>query len=249
MQQLDSPLRSRRKPLPFGANVADDVTAPPQLRPARTVMDDSQYRTQWTHEINRVANAIVPSKGKGRRIRPSGALNEDNYDMAIVMKKVVPDNAKGTKGGIPRQEEEIDCSAVLARLRTARLKTKKIHSLLGNKLIIKVKAPEKRLEEAADRMGFMLMASDGSWKRFKRIRRDAFPEQLGGGLFCSRQRQEIVDWIIQGRERDGGADINAGSTKNVQQMFPLHKVARRTYCCCSRQYARSARGPPSRAAL
>ena len=66
------------------------------------------------------------------------------------------------------------CAEILASLRAAGLHAKRVRSLSRQKWLIKIKAPEWRLEEEAQRMKIRMRRRDGGWSRFKRKMRHAF---------------------------------------------------------------------------
>ncbi len=77
-----------------------------------------------------------------------------------------------------------------------------------------MKCPRWRLEEVAEHIKLKLRNRDGSVRRFKVSRRDTFvgmgaEEQgnLGGALFRSSERQQIIDYIIRSKIKDGGAEL------------------------------------------
>ena len=118
---------------------------------------------------------------------------------------------------------------------------------------VKVRCPQWRLEEVAEHIKLKLRNRDGSVKRFKVSRRDTFigmgsgmgsgigsgvsgigegvsggPGEGGSALFRSSERQQIIDYIIRSKIKDGGAELGEDTSlgQQITQRFPLHMTAR-----------------------
>jgi hypothetical protein len=77
------------------------------------------------------------------------------------------------------------------------------------RVILKVKCPNWRLEEVAEKMHLKLKRRDGQIKRFKISRRDQFMMLSDtASLFKSSERQQIIDYIIRSKIKDGGAELD-----------------------------------------
>lgn len=116
---------------------------------------------------------------------------------------------------------------IWARLHMAGLAVKCVYSWDLSKIILKVRCPEWRLEEMAEKMHLKLRRHDGSMRRFKISHRDCFPEKSNGSLFSSGDRQHIIDHIVKSKIRDGGAELDENTPlgEHIVQSFPLHKEA------------------------
>ncbi|KAA0176795.1 hypothetical protein FNF27_01617 [Cafeteria roenbergensis] len=141
------------------------------------------------------------------------------------------------------------CQEVLEALRRAGLKAKRVRSLNRRKWLIKVRAPEWRLEEEAERLRLRMRRRDGGWSKFRRSIRHAFAVALPwderpgasvdeaaltaliaarGSLFHSSDRQTLIHHILRSSVREGGAELGSHTPLGafVVQMFPLHMMAR-----------------------
>jgi hypothetical protein len=66
-------------------------------------------------------------------------------------------------------------------------------------------------------------------KRFKISRRESFAVNGGSNsIFRSSERQQIIDYIIRSKIKDGGAELDEGTElgKFIAQKFPLHMPKR-----------------------
>ena len=134
------------------------------------------------------------------------------------------------------------CAEILASLRAAGLEAKRVRSLNRQKWLVKVRAPEERLELEAERVHLRMRRRDGGWSRFKRATRWAFrpvvhfsdaaegvlEERGHTSLFHSSDRQMLIDHILRSSTREGGADLGENSPLGayVIAMFPLHMYQR-----------------------
>jgi hypothetical protein len=95
--------------------------------------------------------------------------------------------------------------------------------------LIKVRAPEWRLEIEAEKVRLRMRRVDGGWSKFRRSLRAAF--LTAGGthtLFHSSDRQALIDHILRSTAREGGADLGETSPLGayVEDLFPLHMRVR-----------------------
>ena len=91
----------------------------------------------------------------------------------------------------------------------AGLQVKVVFSWDLRRVILKIKCPQWRLEEVAEYMHLKLKNRDGSLRRFRVNRRDTFlSDPSSHTLFRSSERQQIVDFIIRSKIRDGGAELD-----------------------------------------
>lgn len=114
---------------------------------------------------------------------------------------------------------------IWARLIMAGLEIKPIFSWDLEKVILKIRCPQWRLEEIAEFMHMRLKNRDGTMKRFKVSRRETFISAGGDGtIFRSSERQLIIDYIIRLKIKDGGAELDHTSEigRHIKQRFPLH---------------------------
>lgn len=79
-------------------------------------------------------------------------------------------------------------------------------------------------------MHLRLKNRQGSIRKFKIARRETFmPADQGSGcLFRSSERQQIIDYIIRSKIKDGGAGLDEDTKlgQSIAQRFPLHMKAR-----------------------
>ena len=81
----------------------------------------------------------------------------------------------------------------------------------------------------AEQMNLKVKTRNGFMKRFKVSRRDTFlPFGADGSIFRSSERQQIIDYIVRSKIKDGGAELDESSElgKFVVQSFPLHMYSR-----------------------
>ncbi len=121
---------------------------------------------------------------------------------------------------------------IWARLKMAGLEVKCIYSWDLRKVLLKIKCPQWKLEEVAEHMHMKMKNKDGTLRRFKVSRRDTFVRKSGNlndnVIFGSSERQQIIDFIIKSKIKDGGAELDTGSElgMHIIQRFPLHMYSR-----------------------
>lgn len=121
---------------------------------------------------------------------------------------------------------------IWARLKMAGLEVKCIYSWDLRKVLLKIKCPQWKLEEVAEHMHMKMKNKDGTIRRFKVSRRDTFVRKSGNlsnnVIFGSSERQQIIDFIIKSKIKDGGAELDTGSELGLHiiQRFPLHMYSR-----------------------
>ena len=146
---------------------------------------------------------------------------------------------------------------ITLKLREAGLKVKRLRNLSGTRTLIKVRAPQQRLEEEAERMKLVMRTKDGGYDTFKIENRHIFcgagyeDEHRGNALdikrasisngnrvmFRSSDRQSILLHIIKSDRTLGGAQLRYKSepcAAAIVSMFPVHmwlriKELRRTW--------------------
>lgn len=95
----------------------------------------------------------------------------------------------------------------------AGLDVKPVYSWDLTRIILKIKCPQWRLEEVAELMHLRLKNRDGTMRRFKVSRRETFVPMGGdGNIFRSSERQQIIDYIIRSKIKDGGAELDESSS-------------------------------------
>ena len=101
---------------------------------------------------------------------------------------------------------------IWARLIMSGLIVKPIYSWNLKSIILKIKCPQWKLEEIAEFIHLKLKNRDGTIKKFKISKRDTFLS-IGsdGKIFRSSERQQIIDFIIKSKIKDGGAELNDNS--------------------------------------
>jgi hypothetical protein len=117
---------------------------------------------------------------------------------------------------------------VWARLRLAGLEVLPVFSWDLKQVLLKVRCPEWRLEEVAEKMHIRLKTRNGEYKRFKISHRDSYIANSQGCIFRSSDRQAIIDFILRSKIKDGGAELDESSDLGsaVLQRFPLHMASR-----------------------
>lgn len=135
------------------------------------------------------------------------------------------------------------CSEILAALRGAGLLAKRVRSLSRRTWLIKLRAPEERLEEEAEAVHLRLRRRDGGWSRFRRSARAAFVHEQSNvaasdqcnsamltpqSIFHSSDRQLLINHILRSSSREGGCDLGESSPLGayVTLMLPLHMRTR-----------------------
>lgn len=76
------------------------------------------------------------------------------------------------------------------------------------------------------------MHREGSVRRFKVSKRDTFAiHGSTGTVFRSSERQQIIDFLICSKIKDGGAELDDGTELGnyITQKFPLHVNSRLSY--------------------
>ena len=119
--------------------------------------------------------------------------------------------------------------AVVKRLRDAGLLVKRLKAADGKKTLLKIRAPQDRLEKEAERMHLIMRLRDGGWDRFRISMRDKFcGAGYDGVLFRSSDRQSILHNIIKLPRQYNGAGLGPESpyAPSIEMMFPLHMSAR-----------------------
>jgi Calcium-activated chloride channel len=118
------------------------------------------------------------------------------------------------------------CAEILASLRHAGLKAKRVRSLSRRKWLIKICAPEWRLEEEAERLHLRMRRRDGGWSRFRRSLRHAFihaiPED-DEDVDDEEEEEEEGGQQQQQQQRGGGGGVGgvsrAQSSGRVQRQL------------------------------
>ena len=88
------------------------------------------------------------------------------------------------------------------------------------RVILKLRCPNWRLEEVAERMHMKLRRRDGLIKRFKVSRRDYFINPGSNGtIFKSSERQQIIDFIVRSNIKDGGSELDEGTELGMIRRF------------------------------
>ena len=124
---------------------------------------------------------------------------------------------------------------IWSRLRQAGLETNRIYSLDTRRILIKVHCPDDRLMDVAEVLRIQLKTRNGAFAPFRENAiaqfrsiceetEDVKSTLEGAALFRSSQRQTIIDFIIQSRIRDSGAELGQSTElgKMIQSRVPLH---------------------------
>lgn len=118
---------------------------------------------------------------------------------------------------------------IWARLKMAGLDVKCIISWDLKRVILKVRCPTWRLEQMAEQMHLKIKSRSGYLKQFKVAKRDTFLHiGANGSVFRSSERQQIIDYIIRSKIKDGGAELDESTELGSQivQRFPLHMYSK-----------------------
>ena len=124
---------------------------------------------------------------------------------------------------------------IWSRLRQAGLETNRIYALDTKRILIKVHCPDDRLMDVAEVLRIQLKTRNGAFAPFRENAiaqfrsiceetEEAKSSLEGAALFRSSQRQTIIDFIIQSRIRDSGAELGQSTElgKMIQSRVPLH---------------------------
>ncbi|RHY47866.1 hypothetical protein DYB34_000033 [Aphanomyces astaci] len=180
-----------------------------------------------------------------------GALSkvEAEFDFAIILKpsrsdeqavvgntdrhrpSVAPPLTTNLKGFYKKNPLQ-GTTELLRRLHNAGLETKRIRSLDGKQLLVKVKAPQAVLEFGAEQMKLKKQRrGDLMWIEFSSSLRatfvdfDATDDSCGVMQFLDKDKQSIVYHLLT--SDDGGAGLNDHNdlfVAMVEHMMPLHKA-------------------------
>ena len=247
---FDTPPLLPPSPL-FG--VRDGPRAAEPYRPSLSLNED-------VFDFALVVRAPAPVSGRARSAGASGGrgcdsdggpppLPADDYDDEA--EDDVTDGGAGGGGGgegswlaapapthahapPPTAFSVLPCATILAALRAAGLTALRVRSLSRRTWLLKVRAPDWRLELEAEKLRLRMRRTDGGWSKFRRALRGAFAGACaggadgGGGLFHSSDRQMLIDHIVRCPAREGGAALERGTALGdlVVAMFPLHMRAR-----------------------
>ncbi len=138
---------------------------------------------------------------------------------------------QGLEGRRPPLKAAYACGEILLAVRSAGLDATRIRSLSRRTWLIKVRAPEWRLELEAEKVRLRLRRVDGGWSKFRRSMRAAFvtrTDEASTSIFHSSDRQTLINHILRSATREGGADLGDASPLGafVDDMFPLHMRSR-----------------------
>jgi hypothetical protein len=125
---------------------------------------------------------------------------------------------------------------IWSRLRLAGLETHRIYAVDTRRVMIKIRCPEDRLTDVAEVLRLKMQTIEGSFAPFRedtahvfKARDDPFdiPSMYNGrmaSLLRSKDRQNVIDFIIGSRIRDSGAELGQRSDlgKMIQARVPLH---------------------------
>lgn len=128
---------------------------------------------------------------------------------------------------------------IWSRLRQAGLETKRIYGLDRKVVMIKIRCPSDRLMDVAEVLKLRMKTNDGYFEPFQEKLIDRFQEGIGSdcqrrcssdtpSIFRSSVRQNIIDFIINSRIRDSGAELSRLTQlgKCIRLRVPMHMHAR-----------------------
>ena len=119
-------------------------------------------------------------------------------------------------------------------MREAGLETQRMYALDKKYVMIKVRCPKDRLEEVAEVLRLRLRTKGGWYEPFNEETKSQFlpsgdpcMDDPSSCLFRSSDRQTVINFIIQSRFRDSGAELgeNTKLGKEIQMRVPLHMHA------------------------
>ncbi|KAL3921602.1 MAG: hypothetical protein SGILL_002664, partial [Bacillariaceae sp.] len=125
---------------------------------------------------------------------------------------------------------------IWSRLRWAGLETQRVYAVDTRRVMIKIRCPEDRLTDVAEVLRLKMETKDGSFAPFREDTAHVFkprddmldiPPLYHGrmaSLLRSKDRQNIINFIIGSRIRDSGAELGQRSDvgKMIQARVPLH---------------------------
>ncbi|KAL3915624.1 MAG: hypothetical protein SGILL_005560 [Bacillariaceae sp.] len=134
---------------------------------------------------------------------------------------------------------------IWSRLRLAGLETQRVYAIDTNRVMIKIRCPEDRLTDVAEVLRIKMETKDGSFAPFREDTAHAFrprddmldiPPLYHGrmaSLLRSKDRQNVINFIIGSRIRDSGAELGQRSDvgKMIQARVPLHMPRKLDYLC------------------
>jgi hypothetical protein len=163
--------------------------------------------------------------------------------LVVKMRKLNDDYIRGAvmPGAVPPPSDyflgfKSTGTQIWSRLRWAGFETQRVFSADPRKVMIKIRCPEDRLTDVAEVLRLKMKTKDGTYAPFQedaahifKTREDLLdiPNIYRGGmasLLRSRDRQNIIDFIIGSRIRDSGAELtqNTPVGKMIEAKVPLH---------------------------
>ena len=127
---------------------------------------------------------------------------------------------------------------IWSRLRQAGLETKRIYDLDTKRVMIKIRCPTDRLMDVAEVLRLKMKTTDDYYMPFQEGSIEQFivgsRSDANGGhssasqlIFRSSIRQNIIDFIINSRIRDSGAELSGHTElgKSINTRLPMHMHA------------------------
>eukprot|EP00505_MAST-04D_sp_SCG-Rhode-Island_P002053 Stramenopile-MAST_4_protein_2053 len=227
-------VREKRRLWKLNQKKDETSTAQPDTEPSDEDSDD--HNGDEDEEGSDAAKNFMRSlQGRRRENRQKARYKEEDDDFKH---GGAPESAAGEDDAGDRPASffapvRLDGSktlrAVVTRLRAAGLFVKRLKSLDGKETLLKIRAPQDRLEQEAERMKLTMRTRQGKWLEFRVSRRDEFcGAGYAGVLFRSSDRQSIIHNIIKLPKRLQGAGLGPESpyAPSIASMFPLHMHAR-----------------------
>ncbi len=128
---------------------------------------------------------------------------------------------------------------IWSRLRQAGLETKRIYDLDTRVVMIKIRCPSDRLMDVAEVLRIKMKTTDGYFLPFQENLSNQYEGCKGSecqpirssntaSIFRSSIRQNIIDFIINSRIRDSGAEMSGQTElgKGIKLRVPMHMHAR-----------------------
>ena len=204
----------------------DTVTAPPAKKGVRPLVPESLSDSDSEEDAPVPYHHHHARAASGRSRSPVPSLRGGGGKAAPATRVAAPAPAPPPAAPAPAPaaapQHLHKCAEVLAALRAAGLCAKRVRSLSRRMWLIKIRAPEWRLELEAERIRLRMRRRDGGWSRFKRSMRDAFVALPSGGSGGSRAGSDADE-----EDRDGLPPL-AGEGDGADAVSLFHSSDRQT---------------------
>ena len=183
------------------------------------------------------SKSASPTKGSPRGRGMPQRLSFEERESGVQKRAQQKEEARKKK----RDKMSHDRVVVMNMLRKAGLTVVKHMMIDGSKMMIKISAPEKRLEQEAARLEMMKELKQefrepeqpdcAVYARYTAPRKETFRRrQPGNMLFSAIERQQLIFGIIEAEQGLGGAEQDLDrlvNTKVFSEYFALHSLERK----------------------